>query len=89
MAVVTAMASASPALVPTAGDHVVVVDVADDDAPPPGWGQWGTGPASAPESVLVMREDGCVMSQRSAHGAEASKSCAALPASDDAVVRPE
>jgi hypothetical protein len=29
----TAVASASPALVPTAGDHAAVVDVADDDAP--------------------------------------------------------
>jgi hypothetical protein len=34
----TAVASASPALVPTAGDQAVV-DVTDDDAPPPGWGQ--------------------------------------------------
>jgi hypothetical protein len=52
-AVATVVASASPALVPTAVDQVVA-DVADDDAPPPGWGQWGTRPASAPESVLVM-----------------------------------
>jgi hypothetical protein len=36
----TAVASAPPAPVPTAGDQAVV-DVADDDAPPPGWGQWG------------------------------------------------
>jgi hypothetical protein len=35
----TAVASAPPTPVPTAGDQAVV-DVADDDAPPPGWGQW-------------------------------------------------
>jgi hypothetical protein len=35
----TTVALASPALVPTAGDHAAVVDVADNDAPPPGWGQ--------------------------------------------------
>jgi hypothetical protein len=33
----TAVASASLALAPTTGDQVVV-DVADDDAPPHGWG---------------------------------------------------
>jgi hypothetical protein len=39
--------------------------------------------------VLVMREDDCVMSQRSAHGAEASTSHATLPASDVTVAHPE
>jgi hypothetical protein len=48
VAAATAMASASPTLVLTAGDHVEVVDVADDDAPPPGWGQWGTDPRQPP-----------------------------------------
>jgi hypothetical protein len=43
------------------------MDVADNDAPPPEWGQWGNQPASAPEhasGVLVMWEDGYVMSSR-------------------------
>jgi hypothetical protein len=35
--------------------------------------------------VLVMREDGCVMSQRPAHDAEASTSHVAPPAPDVAV----
>jgi hypothetical protein len=35
--------------------------------------------------VLVMQEDGCVMSQRPAHDTEASTSHAAPPASDVAV----
>jgi hypothetical protein len=59
-----AVVSESPALVPAAGDQAVV-NVADDDAPSPRWGQWENQPASAPErapGVLVMREDDCVMS---------------------------
>jgi hypothetical protein len=50
------------------------------------------GPAPAPEpaaGVLVMREDGCVMPRRPAHGAEASSSHAVLPAPDVVVVRLE
>jgi hypothetical protein len=92
-AVVSAtVGSASLALVPSASDCAKVVDVTDDDAPPPGWGQWGNQPASAPErarGVLVMREDGCVMSQRPAHNAEALSSRAVLPTPDVVVVHPE
>jgi hypothetical protein len=39
--------------------------------------------------VLVMREDGCVMSRRLTHDAEASLSRAALPALDAVVTRPK
>jgi hypothetical protein len=39
--------------------------------------------------VLVMREDGCVMSQCPAHDTEVSTSHAAPPASDVAVSHPE
>jgi hypothetical protein len=39
--------------------------------------------------VLVMREDGCVMSQRLAHDAEASTSHATPPVPDVAVSHPE
>jgi hypothetical protein len=46
--VAAAVVSASPAFVPTVGDCAMVVDVADDDTPPPGWGQWGTGPHQPP-----------------------------------------
>jgi hypothetical protein len=84
--------SALPALVPTAGDRAAVVDVAADDAPPPGWGQWGGQHASAPErtpEVLVKWEDGRVMSQHPAHDAEASTSHAAPPAPDVTVAHPE
>jgi hypothetical protein len=84
--------SASPALAPTAGDCAAVVDVANDDAPPPWWGQWGNRPASAPEpaaGVLVLREDGYVMSQRPTHDVEASSSRVVLPAPDVVVAHPE
>jgi hypothetical protein len=52
----------------------------------------GNQPASTPEpvpEVLVMREDGCVMSQCLAHDAEASSSRVVLPTPDVAVAHPE
>jgi hypothetical protein len=81
-----------PALAPTSGDRTAVVEIPDDNAPPPGWGQWRNWPAPAPEpavGVLVMREDGCVMSRHPTHGAEASSSCTSLPAPDGTTTRPE
>jgi hypothetical protein len=44
-------------------------------------GRSGSAPEHTPK-VLVMREDGCVMSQRPAHNVEASTSHTASPASD-------
>jgi hypothetical protein len=86
-AVVTAAAStatsAPPALAPTASDREAVVDIPDDDGPPPGWGQWENWPTQPPSpraGVLVMREDDYVMPRRPTHGTEASSSRAALPA---------
>jgi hypothetical protein len=82
----------SPAPAPAGGPPVVVVEVPDDDVPPPGWDQWVSQPISAPEpptGILVMREDGCVMSGRSAHGAETSLSRAALLASGGPAAHPE
>jgi hypothetical protein len=73
-----------PAPAPAGGNQVAVVEVPDDDVLPPGWGQWESLPALDPKppvGVLVMREDGCVMSGRPAHGVEASSSRAALLAS--------
>jgi hypothetical protein len=88
MAVTTMAVIASsilPVPAPVSGSQVVVVDVPDDDTPPPGWDRWESLLAPAPEppvGVLVMRDDGCVMSGRPTHGAEDSSSRAALPASD-------
>jgi hypothetical protein len=95
-AVATAAATATPVVppapVPAAGDQAPVVDIPDDDAPLPGWGQWEIWPAPAPEpaaGVLVMREDGCVVPRQLTRGAEASSSRAVLPAPDVTVARPE
>jgi hypothetical protein len=72
-AVTTTMTTAAtaplalPAPTPVSGDQAAVVVIADDDAPPPGWDQWMSPPAPAPVplvGVLVMREDGTVMSGR-------------------------
>jgi hypothetical protein len=87
-----AATSASPAFAPTTGDCAAVVDVPDDDAPPPGWAQWENWPAPAPElaaGVLVMWEDGYVMPGRPTHGVEASSSHVVLPAPDVIVTPPE
>jgi hypothetical protein len=73
----TAASTVPLAPAPAAGDWIAAVEIPDDDAPPPGWGQWENWPAPAPEpaaGVLVMREDGCVMPRHPTHGAEASSS---------------
>jgi hypothetical protein len=38
-----------PALAPVSGGQVAVVEVPNDDTPLPGWDQWGSLPAPAPE----------------------------------------
>jgi hypothetical protein len=47
--VVTTVSAVPPAPVPTTGDRAVMVKIPDDDAPPPGWGQWENWPTPAPE----------------------------------------
>jgi hypothetical protein len=77
---------------PTAVDLATVVEIPDDDALPPRWGQWVNWPAPAHEpaaGVLVMREDGCVMPRKPTHGAKASSSRAGIPAPDATVARLE
>jgi hypothetical protein len=91
-AAATAVSEVPPAPVPAAVNQAAVLEIPDDDAPPPGWGQWESWPAPAPEpavGVLVMQEDSCVMPRRPMHGAEASSSRADLPASDTTVARLE
>jgi hypothetical protein len=55
---VTSASAVPPAPVPTTVDQAAVVEIPDDDdALPPGWGQWENWPAPAPEpatGVLVM-----------------------------------
>jgi hypothetical protein len=90
----TAAAAPSVSLAPTpaGGNQVAVVEVPNDDVPPPGWGQWESLPAQAPEppvGVLVMREDDRVMSGHPTYSVEASSSRTALPASGGTTARPE
>jgi hypothetical protein len=76
---------APPAPAPTAGDRAAVVEIPDDDAAPPWWGQWENRPAG----VLVVRADGCALPRRPLHDVEASLWRAALPAPDVVVARLE
>jgi hypothetical protein len=81
MTMAVTVPSILPVPVPADGNQVAVVEIRDDDVPPPGWDQWVSMPAPAPEppvGVLVMREDGREMSGRPTHGTEASSSRAAL-----------
>jgi hypothetical protein len=55
----------------------VVVEVPDDDSPPPGWDQWVSFPTLSPESqegALMRRRDGHMVAGGRGHGAEASSS---------------
>jgi hypothetical protein len=56
---------------------VVVVEIPDDDSPPPGWDQWASFPTPSPQSqegALVRRRDGHMVAGGRGHGAEASSS---------------
>jgi hypothetical protein len=55
----------------------VVVEIPDDDSPPPGWDQWVNFPTPSPESqegALVRRRDGHIVAGGQGHGTEASSS---------------
>jgi hypothetical protein len=57
----------------------VVVEIPDDDSPPPGWDQWVNFPMPSLESqegALVGRWDGHMVAGGQGLGAEASSSCA-------------
>jgi hypothetical protein len=61
-----------------------MVEIPDDDVSPPGWDQWASLPASAPEAsagALVVRDNGGAVLGCPADGAGASSSRAALPTS--------
>jgi hypothetical protein len=84
--------SVPPAPAPIVVSQAAVVEIPDEDVPPPGWDQWVSLPAPAPEppmGALVVRDDGGAALGRPADGAEASSSCAVLPASGDPVAHPE
>jgi hypothetical protein len=55
----------------------VVVEIPDDDSPPPGWDKWASIPTLSPESqegALVRRRDGHMVAGGRGHGVEASSS---------------
>jgi hypothetical protein len=48
--VAAAAVSEAPSVpVPSMVDQAAVVEIPNDDAPPPGWGHWESWPAPAPE----------------------------------------
>jgi hypothetical protein len=44
-----ASVEAAQGLVPAGGSRAEVVEVPDDDSPPPGWDQWASFPTLSPE----------------------------------------
>jgi hypothetical protein len=62
---------------PAGGSRAVVVEIPDDDSPPPGWDQWVSFPTPSSESqegALVRQRDGHMVAGGRGHGAEASSS---------------
>jgi hypothetical protein len=62
---------------PGSGSRAVVVEVPDDDSPPPGWDQWVNFPTLSLESqegALVRRRDGHMVAGGRGRGPEASSS---------------
>jgi hypothetical protein len=79
--------SVPPAPDPIDGSQAAVVEIPDEDVPPPGWDQWVSLPAPAPEPP--MGDDGGAALGRPTDGAEALSSRAALPASGGLAAHPE
>jgi hypothetical protein len=66
--------------------QATVVEIPDDDVPPPGWDQWASLPTPAPEpqaGALVRRWDSHMVAGGPRHGAEASSSRAGPPDSGE------
>jgi hypothetical protein len=74
---VEAPAEATQGPAPASGSRAVVVEVPDDDSPPPEWDQWVSFPTLSSESqegALVRQRDGYMVAGGRGHGAEASSS---------------
>jgi hypothetical protein len=84
--------SVSPVPAPINDSQAAVVEIPDNDVPPPGWDQWVSLPASAPEAsagALVVRDDGGAALGCPADGAGASSSRVALPTLGGPAAHPE
>jgi hypothetical protein len=86
---VEVLVEAAQGPVPAGGSRAEVVEVLDDDSPPPGWDQWGSFPIRSPEpqeGALVRRHEGHMVAGDRGHGAEASSSRAGHPAQVEGTV---
>jgi hypothetical protein len=76
-------AEAAQGSAPAGGSRAVVVEVPDDESPPPGWDQWASFPTFSPgsqEGALVRWREGHMVAGGRGHGAEASSSRAGYSA---------
>jgi hypothetical protein len=74
---------------PAGGSRAVVVEIPDDDSPPPRWDQWVSFPTPSPESqegALVRRREGHMVAGGRGYGAEASSSRAGRSAPVEGLV---
>jgi hypothetical protein len=72
---VEAQAEAAEGPASAGGFRVEVMEVPDDDSPPPGWDQWTSFPTRSPEpqeGALVRWREGHMVAGDRGHGAEAS-----------------
>jgi hypothetical protein len=72
-----APAEAAQGLAPAGGSWAEVVEVPDDDSPPPGWDQWASFPTLSlepQEGALVRQREGHMVAGGRGHGVEASSS---------------
>jgi hypothetical protein len=71
---VRAEAAQGPA--PAGGSRAAVVEIPDDDSPPPGWDQWASSTLSpgSREGALVRRREGHMVAGGRGYGTEASSS---------------
>jgi hypothetical protein len=82
-------AEATQGPAPADSSRAAVVEIPDDDSPPPGWDQWVSFPTLSPESqegALVRRRDGHMVAGGLGRGAEASSSRAGHSAQVEGVV---
>jgi hypothetical protein len=84
--------SVPPVPAPIDDSQAAAVEIPDDNVPPPGWDQWVSLPAPAPEPLtgaLMVRDDGGAVLGCPADGVGASSPRATLPALGGPAAHPE